>query len=68
MFGALLRFHACFLTLLVCVFIANPAAAQRSDSFEGGLPRWQLVESDCSRKYSATKSASLCLTVAELPS
>ncbi|MEZ6135188.1 MAG: hypothetical protein R3C53_09790 [Pirellulaceae bacterium] len=28
---------------LVCL----PVLAQRSDSFEGGDPRWQLVESDC---------------------
>lgn len=48
MFGVLLRFPACFLTVLVCVITTNQAKAQRLDSFEGGLPRWQLVESDCS--------------------
>lgn len=31
---------------ILCVFCA-PASAQRIDSFEGGEPRWMLVESDC---------------------
>lgn len=38
------------LVAAVCVWLASPIAllrAQVSDSFEGGPPRWQLVESDC---------------------
>ena len=34
--------------VLVGLFLASTASAQLRDSFEGGSPRWQLVESDCS--------------------
>lgn len=29
------------------ILLVSTARAQRLDSFEGGLPRWRLVESDC---------------------
>ncbi len=39
----------CLCYWLVCMLLASgsPVVAQRMDSFEGGNPRWQLVESDC---------------------
>jgi hypothetical protein len=32
--------------------VPSPSRAQRQDSFEGGAPRWQLVESDCQAQLS----------------
>ncbi len=46
------------LWLVVC-FFACPALAQRSDSFEGGPPRWLLVESDCSAQIAAQQISSV---------
>lgn len=33
--------------LILASWLANTSQAQRLDSFEGGAPRWRLVESDC---------------------
>lgn len=41
-----LRPLGCFVCILVA-FFANCVFGQRMDSFEGGEPRWELVESDC---------------------
>lgn len=32
---------------LLAILLVGTAQGQRLDSFEGGLPRWRLVESDC---------------------
>ena len=46
--------HLCFGLVLFgfWMWIVASASAQMNDGFEGGSPRWQLVESDCSAQIS----------------
>ncbi len=46
--NAACRGYSILLAWMVVLWSQPIARAQLSDSFEGGSPRWQLVESDCS--------------------
>ena len=39
--------RTCLPSMLVWALAAAAVLAQGTDSFEGGEPRWRLVESDC---------------------